>query len=445
MLQKSDLINYFKSSFTQPEFKGIGTEHEKFIFHCKNKKRLEFEGDISIQDLFQFLISKGWKNNEYNSLNQLISLTKNGASVTLEPGCQLELSGKILKNVHQTCTESYEHLNELHEYAEQKNLCIIGLGFDPISKLDEIKFIPKERYTIMKNYMPKVGSRGLDMMTRTCTVQANFDYFSEVDLIKKFVLANRIQPIVMALFCNSPFRENKLNNLKSNRILTWQDTDQERCGIKKSFLSKNFTLEEYVEYVLNVKNYFLKINGKHIDTTQYSFLQILEKSTNEPILKDYNLTISDWINHLSTIFTEVRLKSYMEVRGADAGKWDMICALPAFWTGILYDEENLNYLWNETEKWSHEAILELYHEVPHKGLQSSLAKKDLFEIGTWLLDISTIGLNKRGYLNSDGQDESIHLENLKRIIKDKKTPADTLIDEYTKSGELNSIFNQRYY
>ena len=445
MLQKSDLINYFQSSFTKPEFKGIGTEHEKFIFHCKNKKRLEFEGDISIQDLFQFLISKGWQNNEYNSSNQLISLNKNGASVTLEPGCQLELSGKILKNVHQTCTESYEHLNELQEYAEQKNLCIIGLGFDPISKLEDIKFIPKDRYNIMKNYMPKVGNRGLDMMTRTCTVQANFDYFSESDLIKKFVVANRIQPIVMALFCNSPFRESKLNNFKSNRLLTWQDTDQERCGIKKKFLSKNFTLEEYIHYVLNVKNYFLKINGKHIDTTSYSFLQLLEKTTNDKIIQEYNLTISDWINHLSTIFTEVRLKSYMEVRGADAGKWDMICALPAFWTGILYDEEILNDLWEETENWSQEGILKLYQEVPNKGLQSNLMGKNLSEIGTWLLNISKQGLNKRGYLNSDGQDESIHLEKLQNIIKEQKTPADVLIEEFNKTGEINSILNQRYY
>ncbi len=445
MLQKLDLINYFQSSFTKPEFKGIGTEHEKFIFHCKNKKRLEFEGDISIQDLFQFLISKGWQNNEYNSSNQLISLNKNGASVTLEPGCQLELSGKILKNVHQTCTESYEHLNELQEYAEQKNLCIIGLGFDPISKLEDIKFIPKDRYNIMKNYMPKVGNRGLDMMTRTCTVQANFDYFSESDLIKKFVVANRIQPIVMALFCNSPFRESKLNNFKSNRLLTWQDTDQERCGIKKKFLSKNFTLEEYIHYVLNVKNYFLKINGKHIDTTSYSFLQLLEKTTNDKIIQEYNLTISDWINHLSTIFTEVRLKSYMEVRGADAGKWDMICALPAFWTGILYDEEILNDLWEETENWSQEGILELYQEVPNKGLQSNLMGKNLSEIGTWLLNISKQGLNKRGYLNSDGQDESIHLEKLQNIIKEQKTPADVLIEEFNKTGEINSILNQRYY
>lgn len=238
MLQKSDLINYFYSSFTSPEAKGIGTEHEKFIFHCKDKKRIEFDGSISIQNLFQFLIEKGWQKGEYNAFNQLISLSKNGASVTLEPGCQLELSGKILKNVHQTCTETYEHLHELQEYAKLNNLCIIGLGFDPISKREDIEFIPKDRYRIMREYMPKVGSRGLDMMTRTCTVQANFDYFDEKDLIKKFVLANRLQPLVMALFCNSPFREGSHNFIKSNRIHTWQDTDSERCGIKKEFLDQ---------------------------------------------------------------------------------------------------------------------------------------------------------------------------------------------------------------
>ena len=445
MLEKSDLIKYFQSSITKPEYKGIGTEHEKFIFHCENKKRIGFDGDISIQDLFQFLVSKGWQKNEFNSSNQLISLTKNGANVTLEPGCQLELSGKILKNVHQTCTETYEHLNELQEYAEQKNLCIVGLGFDPFSKLDDISFIPKDRYDIMKNYMPKVGSRGLDMMTRTCTVQANFDYFSEEDLVKKFVVANRIQPIVMAIFCNSPFREFKFNNIKSNRLLTWQDTDEERCGIKKFFLSQNFTIEEYVDYVLSIKNYFLKINGKHIDTTEHSFLQLLQKSSKDNKLNEYNLTISDWINHLSTVFTEVRLKSYMEVRGADAGKWEMICALPAFWTGILYDEDNLNYLWKETEKWSHESILELYKNIPREGLNASLMGENIYKKGGELLDISTKGLNKRGYLNSFGQDESIHLEKLKNIIKLQKSPADVLIEEFDKTQEINSIVNQRYY
>lgn len=445
MLQKSDLINYFYSSFRDKDHKGIGTEHEKFIFHCKNKKRIEFDGDVSIQNLFLFLQGKGWQKNEYNAHNQLISLSKNGASVTLEPGCQLELSGKILKNVHQTCSETYEHLNELQEYAELNNLCIIGMGFDPVSDLDGLNFFPKDRYKIMKNYMPQVGTRGLDMMTRTCTVQANFDYFNNEDLIKKFVVSNRIQPIIMSLFCNSPFREGQLNGYLSNRILTWQDTDQERCGIKNIFLNKNFTIEEYVDFVLAVKNYFLKINGKHVDTTQYSFLELLNKSTNDSNLNDYNLSITDWINHLSTIFTEVRLKSYMEVRGADAGKWEMICALPALWTGILYDEENLDILWQETNDWPHDEILNLYKDVPVYGLQSEFMNKKVYIEAQRLLDISISGLNRRGYLNSNGQDESIHLDKLKSIIKDQKTPADVLIEEFNQSQNLNSLLNQRYY
>ena len=445
MLQKSDLINYFYSSFTDKDHKGIGTEHEKFIFHCKNKKRIEFDVDVSIQNLFLFLQGKGWQKNEYNAHNQLISLSKNGASVTLEPGCQLELSGKILKNVHQTCSETYEHLNELQEYAELNNLCIIVMGFDPVSDLDGINFIPKDRYKIMKNYMPQVGTRGLDMMTRTCTVQANFDYFNNEDLIKKFVVSNRIQPIIMSLFCNSPFREGQLNGYLSNRILTWQDTDQERCGIKNIFLNKNFTIEEYVDFVLAVKNYFLKINGKHVDTTQYSFLELLNKSTNDSNLNDYNLSITDWINHLSTIFTEVRLKSYMEVRSADAGKWEMICALPALWTGILYDEENLDILWQETNDWPHDEILNLYKDVPVYGLQSEFMNKKVYIEAQRLLDISISGLNRRGYLNSNGQDESIHLDKLKSIIKDQKTPADVLIEEFNQSQNLNSLLNQRYY
>ena len=445
MLQKSDLINYFHSSFRRPEAKGIGTEHEKFIFHCANKKRIEFDGPTSIQDLFQFLIEKGWQKGEYNAFNQLISLSKNGASVTLEPGCQLELSGKILKNVHQTCTETYEHLRELQEYAELNNLCILGLGFDPISKRDDIEFIPKDRYHIMREYMPKVGSRGLDMMTRTCTVQANFDYFNENDLIKKFVLANRLQPIVMAIFCNSPFREGSYNSIKSNRIYTWQDTDSERCGIKEEFLDQSFNVEKYVDFVLKVKNYFLKINGKYVDTTAYSFHDLMSKTSKEENIREYNLTINDWINHLSTIFTEVRLKSYLEVRGADAGKWEMICALPAFWTGIFYDEENLDKLWNLTNQWNKEDILQLYYDVAKNGLKCHFNNQPLHELGKMILDISTSGLKRRGYLNSDGEDESIHLEKLKNIIDLQKTPADVLIDDYNLSKNVISILDQPYY
>ena len=445
MLQKSDLINYFTSSFTKPEHKGIGTEHEKFLFICATKKRIEFDGDTSIQDLFKFLQLKGWQKGEYNSFNQLISLKKNGANITLEPGCQLELSGKILSNVHQTCVESYEHLRELKEYADLKGLCIIGLGFDPISKREDINFIPKDRYQIMKNYMPQVGTRGLDMMTRTCTVQANFDYFDESDLIKKFVIANRIQPIVMSLFCNSPFKEMKFNNLKSNRIYTWQDTDEERCGIKSIFLSSNFSIEEYVEYVLKVKNYFLKINGKYCDTTKYSFDEILHKNTKDKNLDSYNLTIQDWITHLSTIFTEVRIKSYMELRGTDAGKWEMICALPAFWTGILYDQLNLDELWHTTKNWSESDVLSLYQDVCHKGLQSNFMNKPVYEYGKELISLAIKGLQRRGYLNSEGKDESIHLEELKKIVDSQKNPADLLIDEYSSNKDISSILNQKYY
>ena len=445
MLQKSDLINYFTSSFTKPEHKGIGTEHEKFLFICKTKKRIEFDGETSIQDLFKFLQLKGWQKGEYNSFNQLISLKKNGANITLEPGCQLELSGKILSNVHQTCVETYEHLRELKEYADLKGLCIIGLGFDPISKREEINFIPKDRYQIMKNYMPQVGTRGLDMMTRTCTVQANFDYFDENDLIKKFVIANRIQPIVMSLFCNSPFKEMKFNNLKSNRIFTWQDTDDERCGIKSIFLSSNFSIEQYVEYVLQVKNYFLKINGKYCDTTKYSFNEILNKTTKDNSLNSYNLTIQDWITHLSTIFTEVRIKSYMELRGTDAGKWKMICALPAIWTGILYDQSNLDELWDKTKDWNEVDILSLYQDVCYNGLQSNFMNKQVYEYGKEIISLAISGLQRRGYLNYEGKDESIHLEELKKIVESQKNPADLLIDEYNINKDISVILNQKYY
>ena len=297
----------------------------------------------------------------------------------------------------------------------------------------------------MSEYMPKVGSRGLDMMTRTCTVQANLDYFNETDLIKKFVVSNRIQPIVMGIFCNSPFRESKYNNLVSNRIYTWQDTDDQRCGIKRSFLNKNFSIEEYVDFVLEVKNYFLKINGKQYDTTDYTFNELLTKNTANKDLSNYNISIQDWINHLSTIFTEVRLKSYIELRGADAGKWEMICALPAFWVGILYDDENIEHLWKETSSWQENDILNLYLEVPYKGLNSNFINSPLYEHGKNLLNLANKGLEKRGYLNSEGRDESIHLEKLYNIVEKQKNPADLLIEEFKDKKDILSLLNNTYY
>jgi glutamate--cysteine ligase len=249
----------------------------------------------------------------------------------------------------------------------------------------------------------------------------------------------------MAIFCNSPFREGSYNLIKSNRIYTWQDTDSERCGIKEEFLDQSFNIEKYVDFVLKVKNYFLKINGKYVDTTAYSFHDLMSKTSKEESIREYNLTINDWINHLSTIFTEVRLKSYLEVRGADAGKWEMICALPAFWTGIFYDEENLDKLWNLTNQWNKEDILQLYYDVAKNGLKCHFNNQPLHELGKMILDISNSGLKRRGYLNSDGEDESIHLEKLKNIIDLQKTPADVLIDDYNLSKNVISILDQPYY
>ena len=443
-MQKKDLIKFFENSFKNTNTEGIGTEHEKFIFICQNKQRIQFKGDKSIQSLFHFLMNEGWvvgdKSNE-----DIISLKKNEASITLEPGCQLELSGKIMSNIHDTCTEVHSHLNELNDFIKKNDLCVIGLGFDPISKIEDIDWIPKKRYQIMKKYMPKVGTRGLNMMTRTCTVQANFDYHSHDDLTKKFVVANRVHPFVMAMFLNSPFFENDYNGFLSNRLFTWQDTDKERCGIKKEFLDQNFSIEEYVDYVINVKNYFLTINGNITDTTNYSFKQILDKNTNDSDINNYDLTISDFENHLSTIFTEVRLKSYMEVRGADAGKWEMICALPALWTGLLYDNDNLDYLFNLTKDWNEYEIMNLYEEVPKLGYNCRFQNHSINEFSKDILQISKKGLQKRGFLNSKGQDETIHLDQLEALILNKKCPANILLEEFHANNSIEKVLNKPYY
>ena len=443
-MDKNNLINFFLDNTKNTDNLGVGTEHEKFIFLSKDKKRIPFKGDVSINSLFQFLITKGWLPGEISDEN-IISLSRDGANITLEPGGQVELSGKIQKNIHETCAETTAHLEELNIFIKDNNLCMMGLGFDPISSMEDIQWIPKKRYNIMKSYMPQVGSRGLDMMSRTCTVQANFDYTSESDLVKKFVVSNRIQSFVIAIFCNSPFREMKHNGYLSNRVLTWSDTDIDRCGIKEIFINKNFSIEEYVDFALDVPNYFLEIDNNYVDTTKYSFNQILKRQTNNKLIDNHDLSLDNWVNHLSTIFTEVRLKSYLEVRGADAGKWDMICALPAFWTGLLYDEENLNILWNETHKWSYSEIMDLYKNVGKEGLKSKFQGKSIYDYCQYLLKLSSKGLERRAFLNRKNRDEQIHLETLKKIVSSQKTPADILLEETDSGNNILALFDKPYY
>ena len=443
-MDKNNLINFFLDNTKNTDNLGVGTEHEKFIFLSKDKKRIPFKGDVSINSLFQFLLTKGWLPGEISDEN-IISLSRDGANITLEPGGQVELSGKIQKNIHETCAETTAHLEELNIFIKDNNLCMIGLVFDPISSMEDIHWIPKKRYNIMKSYMPQVGSRGLDMMSRTCTVQANFDYTSESDLVKKFVVSNRIQSFVIAIFCNSPFREMKHNGYLSNRVLTWSDTDIDRCGIKEIFINKNFSIEEYVDFALDVPNYFLEIDNNYVDTTKYSFNQILKRQTNNKLIDNHDLSLDNWVNHLSTIFTEVRLKSYLEVRGADAGKWDMICALPAFWTGLLYDEENLNILWNETHKWSYSEIMDLYKNVGKEGLKSKFQGKSIYDYCQYLLKLSSKGLERRAFLNRKNRDEQIHLETLKKIVSSQKTPADILLEETDSGNNILALFDKPYY
>ena len=443
-MDKNNLINFFLDNTKNTDNLGVGTEHEKFIFLSKDKKRIPFKGDVSINSLFQFLLTKGWLPGEISDEN-IISLSRDGANITLEPGGQVELSGKIQKNIHETCAETTAHLEELNIFIKDNNLCMIGLGFDPISSMEDIHWIPKKRYNIMKSYMPQVGSRGLDMMSRTCTVQANFDYTSESDLVKKFVVSNRIQSFVIAIFCNSPFREMKHNGYLSNRVLTWSDTDIDRCGIKEIFINKNFSIEEYVDFALDVPNYFLEIDNNYVDTTKYSFNQILKRQTNNKLIDNHDLSLDNWVNHLSTIFTEVRLKSYLEVRGADAGKWEMICALPAFWTGLLYDEENLNILWNETHKWNYSDIMDLYKNVSKEGLKSKFQGESIYNYCQYLLKLSSKGLERRAFLNKKNRDEQIHLETLKKIVSSQKSPADILLEETNNGNKILALFDKPYY
>jgi glutamate--cysteine ligase len=237
----------------------------------------------------------------------------------------------------------------------------------------------------------------------------------------------------------------KHNGYLSNRVLTWSDTDIDRCGIKEIFINKNFSIEEYVDFALDIPNYFLEIDNTYVDTTKYSFNQILKRQTNNNLIDNHDLSLDNWVNHLSTIFTEVRLKSYLEVRGADAGKWEMICALPAFWTGLLYDEENLNILWNETHKWNYSDIMDLYKNVSKEGLKSKFQGESIYDYCQYLLKLSSKGLERRAFLNKKNRDEQIHLETLKKIVSSQKTPADILLEETNNGNKILALFDKPYY
>ncbi|MDC1296675.1 glutamate--cysteine ligase [Alphaproteobacteria bacterium] len=430
MLNKKNLVDYFFEGIKSKEQLKIGVEHEKFILNRDTLKPVSYDEKGGIKNIFESLINLGWKPIFEGSEKKIIALSRGLEFITLEPGGQIELSGQPFKNIHQNCTENSNHLNELKSLSKEHNFILLGMGVEPNLSIHEFPWIPKNRYSIMKKYMPKVGKLGHHMMQRSCTSQVNFDYFSEQDMIKKFRVLLNYESISTAMFANSPFDQGKPSKYLSLRSHFWHHTDKNRTGIIPFVFKQDFNFESYTNYALNIPMYFIKRNNKYINMTNFTFYDFLKgdningKEIGEP-------KIQDWVDHLSTLFPQVRLKQFLEVRSIDACSWDVICSPAAFWTGILYDGQSLDEALILMEDWTDEERLFLNLNVPQTGLNTKIKNTNVLEISKKLLDISYNGLKRRNIMSSNKKyDETYYLTNLKDNIHKGISPADILLDKY---------------
>lgn len=424
---KEQLVEWFVSGSKPREDWRIGTEHEKFVFTRKDLKPVPYEGKASIRAVLEGLAERfGWTPVEEAGLP--IALTKNGCSVTLEPGGQLELSGAPLHNLHETCAEVNGHLAEVKEICDPLGVGMLGLGFAPTWTREEVPWMPKGRYAIMRRYMPTKGNLGLDMMLRTCTVQTNLDYLDEADMVRKFRVSLALQPVATALFANSPLTEGKPNGFKSYRSHVWTDTDPDRCGILPFVFEEGFGFERWVDYLLDVPMYFVYRDGKYLDAAGLSFRDFMQGRLQ--VLPGELPRMSDWADHVTTVFPEVRLKKYLEMRGADGGPWRRLCALPALWVGLLYDDSALDAAEALISDWTAEDHAHLRAEVPRQALHTPFRGKPLNDLAGEVLAIASEGLKNRRQLNGEGMDERIFLEVLREIVASGRSPADVLLEDF---------------
>jgi len=440
---KRQLVEFHASGARPKEQWTIGTEHEKFGFRLDDLRPPTYEGDRGIEAMLRGLTRFGWE--PYDEKGKVIALLRNGASVTLEPAGQLELSGAMLENIHETCCETMQHLQEVKTVAEELNLGFLGMGFQPKWRRDEMPWMPKGRYQIMRDYMPKVGQLGLDMMTRTCTVQVNLDFASEADMVKKFRVSLALQPIATALFADSPFTEGKPNGFLSYRSHIWTDTDPDRTGMLDFVFEDGFGFERYVDYLLDVPMYFTYRNGEYIDCAGRSFKDFLAGKL--PNLPGALPTMKDWGDHMTTAFPEVRLKKYLEMRGADGGPWNRLCALPAFWVGLLYDDEALDAAWDLVKDFTMAERNALRDQVPKLGFKVPHRQGTLRDIAIEALKISGQGLARRNRLNSTGATEAVFLEPLIEFAMANQTPAERKLALYHGEwgGSVDPVFRDFAY
>jgi glutamate--cysteine ligase len=419
----------------------IGTEHEKFVYDKSDFHAPSYGEAGGIRDLLMSLTEFGWE--PIVEGGNVIAMKGQDGTVSLEPAGQLELSGAPLENLHQTCAETERHLTQVKAIGERIGKGFLGVGMWPDKTRDELPVMPKGRYDIMLRHMPRVGTMGLDMMLRTCTIQVNLDYASEADMVQKFRTSLALQPLATALFANSPFTEGKPNGLLSYRSHIWSDTDPARTGMLPFVFDEGFGYQRYVDYMLDVPMYFVFRDGKYIDAAGLSFRDFLKAELSA--LPGELPRMSDWQDHLSTAFPEVRLKSFLEMRGADGGPWSRICALPALWVGLLYDQSALDAAWDLVKDWGMEDRQILRDAVPRLALDAPLpGGGTLRDIAGEVLDIARSGLAARNRLNASGDNETGYLEPLAEIVASGKVPAQHLLDLYHGewNGDLIQIYRQ---
>jgi glutamate--cysteine ligase len=423
----------------------IGTEHEKLVYCTKNFKAPSYEEKCGIRDLLMALTKFGWEPVEEGgpdgTKNVIAMRSDDMGTVSLEPAGQLELSGAPLENLHQTCNETGKHLSQVKAIGEKCGVGFLGLGMWPDKAREELPVMPKGRYGIMMRHMPKVGNLGLDMMLRTCTIQVNLDYSSEADMAQKFRTGLALQPLATALFANSPFTEGKPNGYLSYRSHIWSDTDPHRTGMLPFVFEDSFGYERWVDYMLDVPMYFVFRDGKYIDAAGQSFRDFMRGEL--PALRGELPRESDWWDHLSTAFPEVRLKSFLEMRGADGGPWNRICALPAFWVGLLYDQSALDAAWDRVKHWTMEEREALRNAAPKMALDAPLPRGGTMrDLAKEVLEIARAGLTARARLGQAGDNETGFLEPLDEIVASGKVPAQRLLDLY--HGEWGGDVTRAY-
>jgi glutamate--cysteine ligase len=430
---REELIQWIAAGAKPLERWRIGTEHEKFLFHTDTLRPVDYAGARGVRALMEGLISRfGWQ--PITEGGNIIALKRGegepGGAISLEPGGQFELSGAPLASVHGTGEETREHLDQVTAAGEPLGIGVLGMGFSPNWTLAETPVMPKERYGIMRRYMPLVGTRGLDMMFRTATIQVNLDFSSEADMVKKFRVSLALQPIATAMFASSPFTEGKPNGFLSMRSEIWRNTDARRTGMLPFVFEPGMGFERYVEYALGVPMYFVYRGGRYVDVAGCSFADFLAGKLRQ--LPGELPTLEDWSDHLTTLFPEVRLKRFLEMRGADGGRWRRICAVPALWTGLLYDALALDAAYDLIKDWSAEERQQLRDQVPKTALGTPFRRSSVYEVARQIYAIASAGLKRRAVHNAEGQDERIFLEPVEQVLREGRTIAEEMLVRYER-------------